>query len=137
RVHRPPHARPPLVGRPAPGGRGEGRPQDPARDPYVRDDHDPELLPHVRQARGHEDRKSTRLNSSHVSISYAVFCLKKKTQTGAPPGPYSRPIAPERARASAGRQRSTRLPALSGRTTARTVRPPASTGAGLCGRTAL
>src|SRR5690625_6914926 len=27
------------------------------------------------------DRKSTRLNSSHVAISYAVFCLKKKTQT--------------------------------------------------------
>src|SRR5207249_11798925 len=27
------------------------------------------------------DRKSTRLNSSHVSISYAVFCLKKKTAT--------------------------------------------------------
>src|SRR5690349_22959459 len=26
----------------------------------------------------HEDRKSTRLNSSHVEISYAVFCLKKK-----------------------------------------------------------
>src|SRR5690606_40396258 len=26
----------------------------------------------------HEDRKSTRLNSSHVKISYAVFCLKKK-----------------------------------------------------------
>src|SRR4051794_8582161 len=26
----------------------------------------------------HEDRKSTRLNSSHPSISYAVFCLKKK-----------------------------------------------------------
>src|SRR5690606_41844986 len=27
---------------------------------------------------GHGDRKSTRLNSSHVKISYAVFCLKKK-----------------------------------------------------------
>src|SRR5690242_20933135 len=26
------------------------------------------------------DRKSTRLNSSHMSISYAVFCLKKKTK---------------------------------------------------------
>src|SRR5690554_7483416 len=26
----------------------------------------------------HQDRKSTRLNSSHVRISYAVFCLKKK-----------------------------------------------------------
>src|SRR5207249_11959851 len=30
---------------------------------------------------GVEDRKSTRLNSSHVSISYAVFCLKKKKST--------------------------------------------------------
>src|SRR5699024_12847452 len=28
-----------------------------------------------------KDRKSTRLNSSHVSISYAVFCLKKKNKT--------------------------------------------------------
>src|SRR5690606_30394717 len=28
-----------------------------------------------------QDRKSTRLNSSHVKISYAVFCLKKKTHT--------------------------------------------------------
>src|SRR6266571_6113740 len=28
-----------------------------------------------------EDRKSTRLNSSHMSISYAVFCLKKKKNT--------------------------------------------------------
>src|SRR5438067_10634771 len=27
------------------------------------------------------DRKSTRLNSSHVSISYAVFCLKKKNES--------------------------------------------------------
>src|SRR5689334_24256500 len=32
-----------------------------------------------RQAR--RDRKSTRLNSSHSSISYAVFCLKKKKKT--------------------------------------------------------
>src|SRR5690349_23733629 len=30
---------------------------------------------------GGQDRKSTRLNSSHVEISYAVFCLKKKTTT--------------------------------------------------------
>jgi len=27
------------------------------------------------------DRKSTRLNSSHITISYAVFCLKKKNTT--------------------------------------------------------
>src|SRR2546426_2928613 len=35
-----------------------------------------------RRARsGDEDRKSTRLNSSHLVISYAVFCLKKKKKT--------------------------------------------------------
>src|SRR5207249_5020452 len=47
------------------------------------------------------DRKSTRLNSSHVSISYAVFCLKKKnkTQTKKPCGdrPPLRPGLPRRA----------------------------------------
>src|SRR5690349_22948322 len=32
---------------------------------------------------GDEDRKSTRLNSSHVEISYAVFCLKKKKASSA------------------------------------------------------
>src|SRR5690349_22287615 len=31
-----------------------------------------------RHRRAEQDRKSTRLNSSHVEISYAVFCLKKK-----------------------------------------------------------
>src|SRR5437899_7950539 len=31
------------------------------------------------------DRKSTRLNSSHLGISYAVFCLKKKTKSHATP----------------------------------------------------
>src|SRR5690606_41408376 len=33
---------------------------------------------HARRDRDQPDRKSTRLNSSHVKISYAVFCLKKK-----------------------------------------------------------
>src|SRR3712207_8876127 len=35
---------------------------------------------HARDAEG-RDRKSTRLNSSHANISYAVFCLKKKKIT--------------------------------------------------------
>src|SRR5438128_7190159 len=35
---------------------------------------------HDRRETTSEDRKSTRLNSSHGSISYAVFCLKKKKQ---------------------------------------------------------
>src|SRR2546428_10265418 len=38
-----------------------------------------DLLAHGRHEAG--DRKSTRLNSSHDQISYAVFCLKKKTHT--------------------------------------------------------
>src|SRR3712207_7561284 len=39
-----------------------------------------ELLEHAPPERD-EDRKSTRLNSSHANISYAVFCLKKKNYT--------------------------------------------------------
>src|SRR5437667_7315130 len=36
------------------------------------------LTHHFRPLTGYSDRKSTRLNSSHITISYAVFCLKKK-----------------------------------------------------------
>src|SRR2546426_1378014 len=36
--------------------------------------------------RHHADRKSTRLNSSHLVISYAVFCLKKKKKVKSPYG---------------------------------------------------
>src|SRR2546430_7897040 len=35
---------------------------------------------HALDAQPHQDRKSTRLNSSHSQISYAVFCLKKKNK---------------------------------------------------------
>ena len=54
RVHRPQDARPALVRRPAPGGRGEGRRADRAREPDPGDDHVPELLPHVREAGRHD-----------------------------------------------------------------------------------
>src|SRR5256885_13108476 len=56
--------RPDVRHRPAAGGDG----RDPRRG--VR-----------RGAGGRRDRKSTRLNSSHLVISYAVFCLKKKIET--------------------------------------------------------
>src|SRR5271168_5532947 len=39
----------------------------------------------LRSQQEHPDRKSTRLNSSHRTISYAVFCLKKKKQPVPPP----------------------------------------------------
>src|SRR5207244_6987957 len=43
----------------------------------------PDVLgrPEAKQHVGERDRKSTRLNSSHQIISYAVFCLKKKKNT--------------------------------------------------------
>src|SRR6478736_8855291 len=42
------------------------------------------------------DRKSTRMNSSHSQISYAVFCLKKKNThlPPTPPSPHDRPPPP-------------------------------------------
>src|SRR5438034_1507232 len=40
----------------------------------------PRGFPGMRAGRGTRDRKSTRLNSSHTVISYAVFCLKKKNK---------------------------------------------------------
>src|SRR5439155_11532330 len=48
-----------------------------------------QVRPHYYMLRRlHSDRKSTRLNSSHVAISYAVFCLKKKSSGSiCPPGP--------------------------------------------------
>src|SRR3712207_7387471 len=48
--------------------------EDPEQDRRVQQDAE-------REQRGErQDRKSTRLNSSHANISYAVFCLKKKTE---------------------------------------------------------
>src|SRR2546430_10399884 len=46
------------------------------------------------------DRKSTRLNSSHSQISYAVFCLKKKNKTTHSLGPPDRRVTPRRLFAS-------------------------------------
>src|SRR5207245_9436786 len=64
---------------PAPAGSGPGAGQGRAGR-LLRGTNLRELRPvrRRRSAQG-EDRKSTRLNSSHGSISYAVFCLKKKT----------------------------------------------------------
>src|SRR2546430_13096574 len=45
----------------------------------MKERHRKPLLGAVEHFLGNVDRKSTRLNSSHSQISYAVFCLKKKT----------------------------------------------------------
>src|SRR5207249_8519451 len=66
------------VGRPFEVGQGAGDLENPVIRPsgqcQPRDRRAQQRVGAVR----HADRKSTRLNSSHVSISYAVFCLKKK-----------------------------------------------------------
>src|SRR3712207_7197576 len=59
----------PVQAAPVAGALVEDQPQ-PA-DLHVQDPHGPPLSER-------QDRKSTRLNSSHANISYAVFCLKKK-----------------------------------------------------------
>ena len=56
----PPDAGPALVRRPAPGGRGQGRRPDRAREPDARHHHLPELLPDVRQARRHDRHRRDR-----------------------------------------------------------------------------
>src|SRR5258708_24616359 len=78
---------------------GEGSLDDPAlgqHDELVQfgalDDFD-----HPMARAGSGDRKSTRLNSSHQIISYAVFCLKKKTPVNHHPASFSPlPPAPHR-----------------------------------------
>src|SRR5690242_21131868 len=47
--------------------------------PYSRSDEPRNPAALLQVSRGGQDRKSTRLNSSHMSISYAVFCLKNIT----------------------------------------------------------
>src|SRR2546427_8027163 len=65
----------------------------------------------LRQDRQHRDRKSTRLNSSHSQISYAVFCLKKKKKTErANRSPHPRPALTNRRRTN--NDTSSKLPNL-------------------------
>src|SRR5690348_1721741 len=59
------------------------------------------VRPWLRPAGMWTDRKSTRLNSSHPSISYAVFCLKKKILAAHLPRPL-RSVAPVPERAAVG-----------------------------------
>src|SRR5207253_9079812 len=55
--------------------------EDKVREQVMRHASATEIKEHAVQRGLRTDRKSTRLNSSHVAISYAVFCLKKKKET--------------------------------------------------------
>ena len=71
RVHRAHPRRAALVGGPAPGGRGEGERPDPGGEPDPRDDHLPELLPPLRQARGHDRHRADRGDRVHEDLRAA------------------------------------------------------------------
>src|SRR2546426_6695159 len=74
-------ARPGRLRRAAPGGPAGRRARDaPSRRLSLSVRRDRALLPRRTDNERRRDRKSTRLNSSHLVISYAVFCLKKKKQ---------------------------------------------------------
>src|SRR5207302_10111087 len=62
-------------------GRGAPRTRDARGARDTEGDRTPACAASARSSHTHPDRKSTRLNSSHVKSSYAVFCLKKKKAT--------------------------------------------------------
>src|SRR3712207_8528289 len=64
---------------PRPAGDRRGEPA-----PHGDDLHAPAPLQALGKSSFKQDRKSTRLNSSHANISYAVFCLKKKNLSSVP-----------------------------------------------------
>src|SRR2546430_5989861 len=74
-------APPPPPSSPRSRGRNGRRPRrPPTPPPAARTRRPPPRTPSPGSSRASRDRKSTRLNSSHSQISYAVFCLKKKKQ---------------------------------------------------------
>src|SRR3712207_6851552 len=80
-----PYRQPQQYGSPAETPQQYGQPQEYGQQEYGQ------------QQYGEGDRKSTRLNSSHANISYAVFCLKKKSRHHTPnpsPSYSSTPLSP-------------------------------------------
>src|SRR3712207_7773746 len=68
-----------FIGMAPPPGSGDETPQIQDQEAHMQNRN---AVPYRRPGNHHADlldRKSTRLNSSHANISYAVFCLKKKT----------------------------------------------------------
>src|SRR3712207_6863616 len=65
------------------------RDREPERAPGCRCRPEPDLTGDEGVLRQQQDRKSTRLNSRHANISYAVFCLKKKNKLAIPITPDS------------------------------------------------
>ena len=102
RVHRPHPRGPALVRGPPPGDRGEGGRRDPGGEPDRRDDHLPELLPQVRQARGHDRHGPHRGHRVHEDLRAAGGRGAHQPADG-PQGPQ-RPGLQDQGRQVAGRR---------------------------------
>ncbi len=85
RVHRPHPRGPALVGGPAPGRRGEGGRARPGGEPDARDDHAAELLPPLREARGHDRYRPHRGDRVHEDLQAVGRRDPHEPQHG-PPG---------------------------------------------------
>ena len=103
RVHRSHPRGPALVRRSAPGGRGEGGGADQGGEPDPRDDHPPELLPHVRQAGGHDRHGGHRGRRVHEHLR-AAGGAHPDERADRPEGP-GRPDLQERGRQVRRRRR--------------------------------
>jgi hypothetical protein len=110
RVHRPHDAGPPLFGRPAPGARGQGARQGPARERDAGLDHLPELFPPLQEARRHDrhgrDRGRRILGDLQVSkwSRSRPTCRSRASRRGRRGLPHLRGEGPRRSSARSRRQ---------------------------------
>ena len=109
RVHRPHPRGPALVGRPAPGGRGEGGRADPRGEPDAGDDHAPELLPPLRQARRHDRHRAHRGERVHEDLRDAGGRDPDQPADG-PRRPQRPDLQDQGRQVEGGRQRDRRAP---------------------------
>ncbi len=104
RVHRPDPRRPALVGGAAPGNRGEGGRERPGGEPDACDDHLPELLPAVRQARGHDRHGADRGDGVHEDLRAAGRAGPDEHADG-PRRPQRSGLQDQRGQVERGRER--------------------------------
>ena len=112
RVHRPHPRGSALVGRPPPGGRGEGRRGDPRGEPDARHDHPAELLPPLRQALRHDRYRPHRGDRVHENLRDAGG--RDPDQPADGPARQERPDLQNQRRQVAGGDRRNRRPPREG-----------------------
>ncbi len=109
RVHGPHPRGAPLVGGPAPGRRGQGERRDPGGEPDARDDHLPELLPPLRQARRHDRYGADRGDRVHEDLRAAGRADPDQHADGAR-GPQRSGLQDQGGQVGGGRQGDRRAP---------------------------